>query len=553
MSEMKSSVDGIRTVLSQLQLMLMGKSQVERNRTALILLEQTVIALSACVATFSDLDVFVESLGTDSKMGLLDRIRWASKTPTIQEHMQKLEMHKSTLTLMMTILTCASLRTAEDAVDVLSTTIQQVLASNILIAQRLASIEVGLGVTSQISAAQPPFTGFENIQPAPDNFQRNAQGFAFEEELSHSWVYKRTAVRNDDGEFSTISSAGRTASWSMLSGLSLADNISIVAVQALPVYETDLSNADLCTFGDFTGTEIGSGDVSQMNFDKEQGSEKGSVPIAEGSQIMTASTYNTAQANAGSLDATKAVFGVPLRQSIMYANVEINLTDVEGKSYVYGYVPIVVAKICVYIKQKEGIYEDIFACSGSAVRVHELERIFDVPPRYGKGFNWAGYSVYDAATCLLRYLKRLPEPVIPCCLYDRFTSILGPTVYENGRGYDHETVSIDNAVSTLQQCVEDLAPINRMLLLYLLDTAAVFASLSDTNKMTAARIVVAFQPSLLARETSVGMSVLDHARAADTLVLMIENRDQFLIKSREAAAKDTATTKADQATPTSEP
>jgi len=105
MSEMKSSVDGIRTVLSQLQLMLMGKSQVERNRTALILVEQIVIALSACVATFSDLDVFVESLGTDSKMGLLDRIRWASKTPTIQEHMQKLEMHKSTLTLMMTILT----------------------------------------------------------------------------------------------------------------------------------------------------------------------------------------------------------------------------------------------------------------------------------------------------------------------------------------------------------------------------------------------------------------------------------------------------------------
>jgi hypothetical protein len=31
--EMKSSVDGIRTVLSQLKLMLIGKSQVDRNRT----------------------------------------------------------------------------------------------------------------------------------------------------------------------------------------------------------------------------------------------------------------------------------------------------------------------------------------------------------------------------------------------------------------------------------------------------------------------------------------------------------------------------------------
>jgi hypothetical protein len=103
--EMKSSVDGIKTVLSQLQLMLIGKSQVDRNRTSLILVEQIVITLSACVTTFSDLDVFVETLGTDAKMGLLDRLRWATKTSTIQEHMQKLEVHKTTLTLMMTILT----------------------------------------------------------------------------------------------------------------------------------------------------------------------------------------------------------------------------------------------------------------------------------------------------------------------------------------------------------------------------------------------------------------------------------------------------------------
>jgi hypothetical protein len=51
--------------------------------------------------------------------------------------------------------------------------------------------------------------------------------------------------------------------------------------------------------------------------------------------------------------------------------------------------------------------------------------------KYGKGLDWTGYSVYDAATCLLRYLKRLPEPVIPYDLYNKFTPILGPTVYEN--------------------------------------------------------------------------------------------------------------------------
>lgn len=46
------------------------------------------------------------------------------------------------------------------------------------------------------------------------------------------------------------------------------------------------------------------------------------------------------------------IFGVPLRQSITYANVAISLVDAEGRSYIYGYVPIVVAKCGVYLKEK---------------------------------------------------------------------------------------------------------------------------------------------------------------------------------------------------------
>lgn len=46
------------------------------------------------------------------------------------------------------------------------------------------------------------------------------------------------------------------------------------------------------------------------------------------------------------------IFGVPLRQSITYANVAISLVDGEGRSYIYGYVPIVVAKCGVFLKEK---------------------------------------------------------------------------------------------------------------------------------------------------------------------------------------------------------
>ena len=41
-----------------------------------------------------------------------------------------------------------------------------------------------------------------------------------------------------------------------------------------------------------------------------------------------------------------------LQDSIRYANVAISLLNDEGQSYIYGYVPIVVAKCGVFLKEK---------------------------------------------------------------------------------------------------------------------------------------------------------------------------------------------------------
>ena len=51
---------------------------------------------------------------------------------------------------------------------------------------------------------------------------------------------------------------------------------------------------------------------------------------------------------------TQGIFGVPLQQSIRYANVAISLLNDEGQSYIYGYVPIVVAKCGVFLKERGG-------------------------------------------------------------------------------------------------------------------------------------------------------------------------------------------------------
>ena len=59
-----------------------------------------------------------------------------------------------------------------------------------------------------------------------------------------------------------------------------------------------------------------------------------------------------ARSNEDCTVAPQGIFGVPLQVSIRYANVAISLFNEEGQSYIYGYVPIVVAKCGVYLKEK---------------------------------------------------------------------------------------------------------------------------------------------------------------------------------------------------------
>ena len=66
--------------------------------------------------------------------------------------------------------------------------------------------------------------------------------------------------------------------------------------------------------------------------------------------------------NHSGASALPGIFGVPLTTSVRYANVAISLQDAEGKSYVYGYVPIVVAKCGVFLKEK-GRVLNIFSMS----------------------------------------------------------------------------------------------------------------------------------------------------------------------------------------------
>ncbi|KLJ13548.1 hypothetical protein EMPG_11506 [Blastomyces silverae] len=245
------------------------------------------------------------------------------------------------------------------------------------------------------------------------------------------------------------------------------------------------------------------------------------------------------------------IFGVPLNVSIKYANVAISLAGEDGSSFIYGYVPIVVAKCGVFLKEKATDVEGIFRLSGSAKRIKDLQEAFDSPDRFGKGLDWTGYTVHDAANILRRYLNQLPEPIVPLDFYERFRDPLrkhqAQAVEDKDAAPANEEEPFDHAkaVVTYQQLIKELPPLNRQLLLYILDLLTVFASKSEVNRMTAANLAAIFQPGLLSHPAH-DMAPKEYKLSQDVLIFLIENQDNFLFGMTGTAA-DAQTVKAMQA------
>ncbi|KZM20972.1 GTPase activating protein (GAP) for Rho1p [Ascochyta rabiei] len=244
--------------------------------------------------------------------------------------------------------------------------------------------------------------------------------------------------------------------------------------------------------------------------------------------------------------AQQGIFGVPLIQSIPYANVAISLFNEHGESYIYGYVPIVVAKCGVFLKEKATDVEGIFRLAGSEKRIKELKTAFDTPPRYGKGLDWTGYTVHDAANILRRYFNNLPEPIIPLGNYDSFRQPLRNHQAEAVGPIEGQAPSIggfdpDAAVRNYQHVIKSLPSLNRQLLLYILDLLAVFAAKADVNKMTTSNLAAIFQPGILSHPQH-DMSPQDYRLNQDVLIFLIDNQDHFLI-GMEGTAVDEGTVK----------
>ncbi|KAF9525630.1 Rho GTPase activation protein, partial [Crepidotus variabilis] len=213
------------------------------------------------------------------------------------------------------------------------------------------------------------------------------------------------------------------------------------------------------------------------------------------------------------------VFEKTLRESLKYASVQISTANANGDLYVWGYIPVVVAKCGLYLKENATEVQGTFRINGSTRRMRDLQAAFESPPRYGKSLDWRQeqYTTHDVASVFRRYLTQMPEPVIPYDMYHLFRDALAKRPFNQ-----------DEAIATYKSLIRKMPKPNQYLLLYVLDLLSVFARKSDKNLMTATNLAVIFRPGLISHPQH-EMSPQEHALSQKVLEFLIAQQDWFML------------------------
>ncbi|KAJ7170894.1 Rho GTPase activation protein [Mycena crocata] len=213
------------------------------------------------------------------------------------------------------------------------------------------------------------------------------------------------------------------------------------------------------------------------------------------------------------------VFGKPLKESLKYASVQISTANANGELYVWGYIPVVVAKCGLYLKENATEVPGTFRVNGSNKRMRELQALFEAPPRYGKSLDWKQetYTTHDVASVFRRYLTQMPEPVIPHDMYHAVRDALAKQPFNQ-----------DEVIATYKRLIRAMPRANQYLLLYVLDLLSVFARKSDKNLMTATNLAVIFRPGLISHPAH-EMSPPEHNLSQKVLEFLIAQQDWFML------------------------
>ncbi|RYP69675.1 hypothetical protein DL771_005954 [Monosporascus sp. 5C6A] len=250
-------VADISAALARVQEYVLGRQEIQRKRGSLILLEHVLTSLTGCVSTFSDLQANLDGLDIDPDMGVFDRIKWMRQESSLKEIVQRLQHHKSSLILILTILQCDSMHEAESSNQRLCGLVEEMLHSHRDLASRIHRLE-----DERSGSTRAPSTigwrdsdsmrsrrvGSSKIMSYIDSGM-HALRLTFERDLEDSRIYNRARLADRQSLTSTTSTALYSTAMSVFSKLSLSE-ISVISFYALPVYASDLQNSECYVFGD---------------------------------------------------------------------------------------------------------------------------------------------------------------------------------------------------------------------------------------------------------------------------------------------------------------
>jgi len=225
-------------------------------------------------------------------------------------------------------------------------------------------------------------------------------------------------------------------------------------------------------------------------------------------------------------DKKREVFGVPLVTSLDYAFVYIDPNEKCNNKKL----PIIVYE-CINFLRKNGLSkEGIFRVNGSERRINSCVKIFNESAGYGFGYNFEGMNIFDVASLLKLYLRQLPEPLIPFCLYTTFLDVVKyiPDTCERTKAFQYLFVLLPSAHLVVLE----------ILLQFLSEVTEHF----EVNHMNAHNLACIFAPNLLRSKESASSnsnniltlaSSEEYEVALQVIEFLIDHKDKLFITSSE--------------------
>ncbi|KAJ9611409.1 RAS2 protein [Cladophialophora chaetospira] len=247
-----AAVEEMRMVLTSVRKVMDSLMRLPAERKEMIHVRHLVITFREAIQSFSELEAVVSPAAgsADGRSSKWDRVKWVLEEERITRSVQRLELHKNSLSTMLSILHCESGLEAQKSYNNLEEMMKKILDQNEALTRRLE--EYGISCAAEAAsvrffddnqsmiAGRDPSADFPSLLPQilEDSVSLEASINSaispreFEVILERTRVYM--GIRSNDSDMSFDSSAVRTNAWSLLSGISLND-ISVISVIALPI------------------------------------------------------------------------------------------------------------------------------------------------------------------------------------------------------------------------------------------------------------------------------------------------------------------------------